>query len=321
MSEPELPKTETPKELPAASPGNPKRTFLDMLRDVFLERYPEAKPVHAYLGERMPGMRLKRWVFYSGLALFLSLSIGAIVHYADKSISDSKILETNDFFTRSNSFLFGVIQAQKDQILRIQNQFQDYKRGSESQINGLKTDLGKVTGEKDSSQIRVAQLESMPQTAMLVWSNASTLSKSDFDTHNFGLIINGLYITNYIYGQSYVIPLKTNREVAIIIPPLNLGEKTIEKLTIEFEANFDKINIVSGIADGWWKFRFGTFSLFGKNAFLMQEVSQDTVNSLTGFSATPFTVSTNLQPFPAIINIYAPGIKGVQTFVVNFTFP
>ena len=102
MSEPELPKTETPNEIPAAPPGKPKRTFLDMLRDVFLERYPEAKPVHAYLDERMPGMRLKRWVFYSGLALILSALIGMLVHYTEKSISNSKISATvsNERFSK-----------------------------------------------------------------------------------------------------------------------------------------------------------------------------------------------------------------------------
>jgi hypothetical protein len=86
MPEPELPKLETPKENPTARTGNPRKTFLGMLRDVILERYPEAKPVHAYLGERMPGMKLKRWVFYSGLALFLSTLTGVIVHYTDMQV-------------------------------------------------------------------------------------------------------------------------------------------------------------------------------------------------------------------------------------------
>ena len=224
-------------------------------------------------------------------------------------------------FSTSNSFLLGKISANEQQISGIQKQLDDYKRDSESQINGLKTDIANVTSERDNSLLRVAQLESMPQTALLVWSNTSALNKPDPDTHNFGLLVYGKPITNYIWGHSFVVAINTNREIVLGIAPLGVGEKSVEKLTIDFLANFDSTNIISGLNSDWWKIIGGTSQVFGKDAFTMEEVDDTTISSIHGFGATPFEISTNIQYFPASINIFAPGINGVETIVVNFYSP
>jgi hypothetical protein len=85
-----------------------------------LERYPEAKPVREYLGEKMPGVKLKRWVVFLLLTIGLATLGSYFVHRADKSSFDSKISSTNVFYA-------GELAKKENDISKLEGQLSDAK--------------------------------------------------------------------------------------------------------------------------------------------------------------------------------------------------
>ena len=109
-------------------PLKPRRTVFGVIRDIFLERYPEAKPVREYLDEKMPGVKLKRWVVFLLLAFGLAALGSYFVHRADESAFNSKISSTNAFYA-------------------------DELAENESDISNLKGQLSDATSDRDKCQL------------------------------------------------------------------------------------------------------------------------------------------------------------------------
>jgi 16S rRNA G1207 methylase RsmC len=209
-------------------------------------------------------------------------------------------------------------QTYKAQLDAANNQIIQLKVDANEAARKSDANIVQITADKNAALQRVAQLESLPETAFLAYSNASDIYQSD--EANFQILINGFPITNYIFGKAYVIPLKTNREIFIQILPLTEKEKPVNGLTVIFNSYLDITNIVSGIADGHWKLVSGNSSFSGKSSTAIQEVSQWTLTSEAGFSLTPIDISTQIaaQTFPAAIEIFAPTKRGIDKFIVNF---
>jgi hypothetical protein len=249
-------------------------------------------------------------------------------HFANK-----KLESTRSAYQSTNSFLAGQLNATTTELGNLKNEYSQKIVEHANVVADLKTDYNeklrdkdsqilKLANERDNALMRERQLESLPDTAILTYSNANMISKLALHNLDFEPQINGKNLTNYSVGNYILIPLEKNRSIAISLPNLGENASSIEKLTVDLSSPLDPTNLVSGIADGWWKPVLGMNGFLTTNGCQLETVANYTITSIRGWSATPLVVSTNLQNkwFPAKIDFYAPGLNGVKSYVVNFIF-
>ena len=292
--------------------------LLQLARKIIYDERPWVKHTCTFIADEGRAMR-KGWALFAIIAIILLWVCCKFEHYE----SDVQLEEATNSFAISNSFLLGQIQGQENQINSIQKQLDDYKRDNQAEIASLKTDNAKITGERDASQIRVSQLESLPQTALLTYSNADALNKMNLATPDFRVSFDNHPITDYFFRGSYLIPLATNREISMRIGLSDENQKSVEKLAIRLTIPLDATNIDRGIADGLWRLLPGDFSVPGIKCIGLEIDAQNILTADGDFSVNPLRISTNYQSkiVPARIDIFAPGINGVQKFVVSFILP
>lgn len=231
---------------PQPPPQKPKRTLWNTIRDSFLEYRPEAKPWHEYLGERMQGMKLKRWVFYSILAFALSALAGYFVHRTEKTSFNSAISATNDFY--------------KDEL----GKAHDANTSLTQKVSDAEHREDMMRQERDKCQMILAPFEAF---AIAKYTNApidqrldllsqtmiSIANALDYEKPKLSLQINGITLTNIsissrqdtnLISPNITILLDTNRNITFEIS--NDAEITAEGVSIDFMADLAPTNVASG---------------------------------------------------------------------------
>jgi hypothetical protein len=235
---------------------------------------------------------------------------------------------TNDFWSSTNAFLLGELSDSKQQFGDYKQKTDDKIAGLNNQIMGLKEDDNKLTTELGNAQLQVAQLQTLPETAFMAYSNAQaslTLNEPHFD-----LWVNGQPLTNYLInfptGARAVIILDTNRTIKITIYPDTPHMQSIKDLTVMFGTSMDTANFVSGKGGSWWNDTGGDYQQLGPSTTgirpvgTLVEVAQSLTTEEQGFTCTPLVIS---KQYPQGIlytrlSITAPGLFGVQDALVNF---
>jgi len=285
----------------------------------------------------------KPWIIIF-IVIAASAALGVNQHFDTKenstilestnSFYHVEIEQTNLFFSNSNSYLMGQIATISGQLQGAQKNFENYKSDSENQILNLKQDNTRLVEEKDNAELRITELEKMPETAFLAYSNADALNKLYSSSPDYQLQINGKDLTNYFVitptESYYEIFVSTNREIDITVKSLKDTDMIVEKLTVDFACPLDSTNFVSGLADGNWTHLPGNFGYVDALPSAIYEiVAQHDTTETYGFSATPLIISTNLpnsilknhNVFPARIDIFSPGVRGMKEFALNFAMP
>src|ERR1017187_1530091 len=213
-------------------PPKPRRTIIGVIRDIFLERYPEAKPVREYLGEKMPGVKLKRWV----VLLLLTICLAALgiyfVHHADKSTFDSKISSTNIFYA-------GKLAK------------------NENEISNLKGQLSDAKADRDKNQLMLAPFQA---AALKIYTNEPLQNRLDMLAGELGglskqadikLIINGdtnLVSEDVHVGDNIINNFITLTNRIIRLEIVNASRYPAIKSSIQFFTSIDPTNLS---AVGW----------------------------------------------------------------------
>ena len=155
------------KDKGTPEPSKRRRTLRSTLRDSFFELRPETKPWKEYLEEKFHGLRFKRWVILSLTALVLISLAALLTHKIEKRTSDLTIaatngffsrllVATNDFFSRSNSFLLGRIDQNAKDIGRLEKTITDNKADSNAEIQ-------KLTTEKLAAENQLTFIHALPE--------------------------------------------------------------------------------------------------------------------------------------------------------------
>ena len=206
---------------------------------------------------------------------------GGICFFCRGCYDESEIRSSDDN-ARSNDDLAKSYKSQLDAanatVVNLKVDAAEMKREKDAQIATLNT-------ENASLKQRVTFLEALPAAAFLAVSNAGVLIKTESTAPSYQLKINGFGLTNYIVGNAYVIPLKNTRDISLEVSAVKEGEKSVEKLNINFISLLAPTNFVVDTVEGHWKFVGGRLSFLGKkNATCLEMVSQYT---LTPISVSP----------------------------------
>ena len=159
------------------SPEQPQQTsqlrkLVALCKAIFLEIIPGfTKPIYHFMVAEVKGIG-RGWV--------LCLIIAALFGYAGYKLASYRfsrqLSAATNSFSITNSFSQGVITGLKDQVKDIQKQLDDYKRDTDAQIVNLKIDLNEAKRERDSALQRVAELEALPASAAIIYSNILSLT-------------------------------------------------------------------------------------------------------------------------------------------------
>jgi hypothetical protein len=306
--------------MPNGSQENPRppsqfKKLFALARKVLYEERPSVKHIVQFFIEEGKGVK-RGWALFTVVAIILSAGIWlAADHQADKKVTTLQIR-----FSSSNAFLLGRIDQLGDDVRKLQKTIDDNKTDFNETKREKDAEIAKLTMERDSAMQQKSQLESLPETALLTYSNANALMRNDPAAPDFRLMINGLSLTNYFStGQYYFVPLVQNRDISFVVQKLKEGEYAVDNLTIDFLAALDATNM---IADNRWEFQLLPFEYGGRTWNSWETISKHTVTSVKGFDVTTFSISTNFQEKALLsrVDIYAPRTRGVTQKAVVFLF-
>lgn len=279
-------------------PPKPRRTIISVIQDVFLERYPEAKPVREYLGEKMPGVKLKRWVVFCLLTIGLAALGSYLVHRADKSSFDSKVTSTNAFYAGE--------LAKK-----------------ESDISNLEGQLFDAKSERDKNQMLLAPFQA---AALKIYTNEPLEQRLDLLVGKLGemsILANiELWIndnTNLIQTEAIlhsrvaVSNYITLNDRKIHFKIFNYSKYPARNCYVAILAYIDPTNVV---ANGWEQ---EIQNLEGQHSWHCN--ANLSVPQFADWAASNIEISTNFadRVFIAQIDIGADNAEN-KTYFVNFSF-
>jgi hypothetical protein len=259
----------------------------------------------------------------------------ALVTYMLISHLDNNALQqVRHDYERTNSFISGqlsnsIVESDKAKVI-CDGQITDYittianlKADHNTVLQEKNSDIARLTEERDAAQIRISQLQSLPDTAFQVYSNANMLTKMERYDLACELIVNGLNITNYLINTNYFIPFDTNRTFTFRASSLPNDAKNIDRLTLRFSSPIDVTNYTTGLVDGGWQLMLGSQGLYGGQGCELETIANYTVTSANGWESAPLTVSTNYTYtyFNAGVTIFAPGFNGVLYYSLIFAPP
>lgn len=238
-------------------------------------------------------------------------------HFSNKTIS----YLSGQLNTTSNELVSAQIGLEKKTtddaniIAQMQADHNEQSREKDAEIQ-------KQTTEKDNALLRVSQLESLPQTAFLAYSNANAFIQaytnangfSEFMPQRMNLVpkINGQPFTNWVFGQYAFVPInRTNRDISISFDNLNETERPIRDLTVSLTLYINRTNIIAGINPGQWQIMNCSDDEKKPYTFL-QIKSPSFVTPEVGYNVTTLKISTNYPgpEFQATIEVTAPDLYG-----------
>jgi hypothetical protein len=181
------------------------------------------------------------------VSVLIFLALIGLWGYEFRGCRDEDKVNTANSLANSNAVVAKIFESQ----LQAANQKNVAEKIDANEMKRQKdAEIAKITSERDNALQRNAQLDLLPQTAQLLYSNSIALNNANVQSYE--LKINGLGLTNYIVGQSFVIPLNKKREIFLQVGRLKEGQKSIDKFTVDFFTTIDATNLlIENIPDRW----------------------------------------------------------------------
>lgn len=232
-----------------------------------------------------------------------------------RGVHDESEIRTSDNLARSNAIVAVTYKAQVETSDRHAFTLQGELTALRLEKNA---EIAILTGEKNSLQQRMAQLESMPQSAFIIYSNVVAMTNfiNDLGLQRaiLGLKINEQIVTNVDITWGAVVqsqPILIPKTRMISLQVFNPSKPIATRVHIDFNAQIDPTNLTTS---GWSP---QPPTAAGNHWSIL---AQDSIGQRGSFIANPLIVSTNFQDqfLTAMLFVHADNSITYEFFVRFF---